>query len=157
MTRKKYLRSTNVNSRSHKKANGPQPHSTNSSTSSVVGVYSSSSDPVHVPAARPAASVGAIRREVGVVGPRRQSLDNSAKPSSQNISLPNTQSGRESHSRDSARPVSALPKGDQSVQDVAPESAMPGLPANRSFSSNQYGSRQHQLMGHQKAPQPNQA
>ncbi|KAL7100182.1 hypothetical protein ACP275_09G131800 [Erythranthe tilingii] len=155
MPSEKRLPSTNVNSRSHKKANGPQPHSTNSSTSSVVGVYSSSSDPVHVPAARPAASVGAIRREVGVVGPRRQSSDNSAKPSSQNISLPNTQSGRESHSRDSARPLSALPKSDQSVQDVVPESAMPGLPTNRSFSSNQYGSRQHQLMGHQKAPQPN--
>lgn len=139
-------------SRVQTKSNGPQPHSTNSSSSSVVGVYSSSSDPVHVPSlhSRPAANVGAIRRDVGVVGPRRQSSENSSKPSSaQNTALPNTQSGREGHSRDSARLSTALPKSDQSSQNVAPESSMPGVPM-RSFSSNQYGSRSHQLMGHQK-------
>ncbi|PIN24689.1 hypothetical protein CDL12_02571 [Handroanthus impetiginosus] len=142
------------NSRGQTKANGPQPHSTNSSSSSVVGVYSSSSDPVHVPSlhSRSAANVGAIRREVGVVGPRRQSSESSTKPpSSQNTSLPNTQSGRDGHSRDSARPLNAISKSDQSSQNVAPDSAVPGLPSSRSLSS----SRPHQLMGHQKASQPN--
>ncbi|KAL0319427.1 UNVERIFIED_CONTAM: hypothetical protein Sangu_2098900 [Sesamum angustifolium] len=145
-------------SRVQTKANSAPPHSANSSTSSVLGVYSSSSDPVHVPSphSRPAANVGAIRREVGVVGPRRQSSENSAKPSaSQSTSLPNTQSGRDSHSRESTRPFNAIPKSDQSNQNMAPESAVPGVPAGRSFSSNQYGSRSHQLMGHQKASQPN--
>ncbi|KAL0341848.1 UNVERIFIED_CONTAM: hypothetical protein Scaly_1847400 [Sesamum calycinum] len=119
-------------SRVQTKANSAPPHSANSSTSSVLG------------------------REVGVVGPRRQSSENSAKPSaSQSTSLPNTQSGRDSHSRESTRPFNAIPKSDQSNQNMAPESAVPGVPAGRSFSSNQYGSRSHQLMGHQKASQPN--
>ncbi|KAL0441367.1 UNVERIFIED_CONTAM: hypothetical protein Sradi_0075600 [Sesamum radiatum] len=116
-------------SRVQTKANSAPPHSANSSTSSVLGVYSSSSDPVHVPSphSRPAANVGAIRREVGVVGPRRQSSENSAKPSaSQSTSLPNTQSGRDSHSRESTRPFNAIPKSDQSNQNMAPESAVPG-------------------------------
>ncbi|KAK4427384.1 GBF-interacting protein 1 [Sesamum alatum] len=145
-------------SRIQTKANSAPSHTANSSTSSVLGVYSSSSDPVHVPSphSRPAANVGAIRREVGVVGPRRQSSENSAKPSSsQSTSLPNTQSGRDGYSRESTRPFNAALKNDQSNQNMAAESAIPVVPAGRSFSSNQYGSRSHQLMGHQKAPQPN--
>lgn len=145
-------------SRVQTKSNVTQPQSTNSSSSSVVGVYSSSSDPVHVPSlhSRPAANVGAIRREVGVVGPRRQSSENSPKPSSsQGTSLPNTQSGRDGQSRESARSFNAISKNDHSSQNVAPDSSIPGLPSSRSFSSNAYGSRPHQLMGHQKAPQPN--
>ncbi|KAK6148738.1 hypothetical protein DH2020_016263 [Rehmannia glutinosa] len=154
----KPLPNPSATSRVQTKANGPQPYSTSSSSSSVVGVYSSNSDPVHVPSlhSRPAANIGAIRREVGVVGPRRQSSENSSKPSSsQNTPLPNTQSGRDSHSRESARPVNTISKSDQPSQNMAPESAAPGLPGSKSFSSNQYGSRPHQPMGHQKAPQPN--
>uniref|UniRef100_A0A5B7APQ9 GBF-interacting protein 1 N-terminal domain-containing protein n=1 Tax=Davidia involucrata TaxID=16924 RepID=A0A5B7APQ9_DAVIN len=67
------------------KPNDSQPHSaTLASNNSVVGVYSSSSDPVHVPSldSRSAATVGAIKREVGVVGVRRQSSENSVQPSS---------------------------------------------------------------------------
>ncbi|XP_068303251.1 uncharacterized protein [Pyrus communis] len=62
------------------KPNNSQPHSpVVVSSNSVVGVYSSSTDPVHVPSpdSRPAASVGAIKREVGI---RRQASGNS-KPS----------------------------------------------------------------------------
>ncbi|KAL3840787.1 hypothetical protein ACJIZ3_025378 [Penstemon smallii] len=128
----------------------------NSRNNSVVGVYSSSSDPVHVPSlhSKPAANVGAIRREVGVVGPHRQSSENCAKPSSsQIISLPNTQSGREGHSRESTRPFSSTSKSDQHSQNVAPESALSGFSGSNSFSSNQYGSSFHQFVGHRKAPQ----
>ncbi|XP_042052382.1 GBF-interacting protein 1-like isoform X3 [Salvia splendens] len=145
-------------SRVQTKANAPQLQSTNSSSSTVVGVYSSSSDPVHVPFlhSRPAANVGAIRREVGVVGSRRQSSENSVKPSSSQVtSLPNTHSARDVQSRESARSFNATSKNDHSNQNVAPDSAIAGPSAGRSFSSNSYGSRPHQLMGHQKAPQPN--
>lgn len=134
------------------KANVSQPQPTNSTNSTVVGVYSSSSDPVHVPSlhSRPAANVGAIRREVGVVGPRRQSSEISPKPSSSHgTSLPSTQSGRDVQSRES-RPFNAASKNDHSSQNVAADSAIPVVPVNKSFSSNAYGSRPHQLTGHQK-------
>ncbi|CAA0821163.1 Kinase-related protein of unknown function (DUF1296 [Striga hermonthica] len=145
------------NSRVQTKANGSQPYSTGSSSSSVVGVYSSNSDPVHVPSvhSRPAANIGAIRREVGVVGPRRQSSENSAKSSaSQSTRLPNKQSGRDGQPRESTRSFNAISKSEQANQNMAPESA---VPVNKSFASNhQYGSsRPHQPMGHQKASQRN--
>ena len=61
------------------KPNDSQPLSMMSSNNSVVGVYSSSSDPVHVPSpdSRPAANVGTIKREVRVVGVSRQPYENS--------------------------------------------------------------------------------
>ncbi|KAL1531044.1 GBF-interacting protein 1-like isoform X1 [Salvia divinorum] len=158
MVGEKRLPVPSATSRVQTKANAPQLQSTNSSSSSVVGVYSSSSDPVHVPSlhSRPAANVGAIRREVGVVGSRRQSSENSPNPSSSQVtSLPNAHSARDGQSRESARSFNATSKNDHSNQNVAPDSAIAGPPAGRSFSSNTYGSRPHQLMGHQKAPQPN--
>ncbi|RVX16837.1 hypothetical protein CK203_003234 [Vitis vinifera] len=117
------------------KPNDSQPYSASlASNSSVVGVYSSSSDPVHVPSpdSRSSAIVGAIKREVGVVGVRRQSTENSVKHSSApSSSLPSSLLGRENS-----------------------PSTEPFL--NRSFLGNQYGSRPHQQpVGHQKAPQPN--
>ncbi|KAL3632956.1 hypothetical protein CASFOL_025940 [Castilleja foliolosa] len=150
---------SSATSRVQAKANGPQPNATSSSSSSVVGVYSSNSDPVHVPSphSRPAANIGAIRREVGVVGPRRQSSENSAKPllSQSTTPLPNTtQSGRDGQPLESNRPVNAISKSDQSSQNTTSEPKQ-GPPASKSFSSNQYGSRPHQPMGHQKASQPN--
>lgn len=137
-------------SRVQPKTNDPPPHSTNSSNSSIVGVYSSASDPVHVPSHKSgqAANVGAIRREVGVVGPRRQSSENSAK-SSQSIPFSNSQSSREINSRESTRQFGAS-KGEQSSQNVTLTSSLPSIPASRSFPSNQYGSRAHQPTGHQK-------
>ncbi|KAL1538131.1 GBF-interacting protein 1-like isoform X1 [Salvia divinorum] len=148
-------------SRVQTKANASQPQSTNLSSSSALGVYSSSSDPVHVPSlhSRPAANVGAIRREIGVVGPRRQSSEISPKPSSsQGTSLPNAQSTQDGQSRESVQSFSATSKSGHSNQNVAPDSAVVGLPSGRSFSSNSHASRSHQLMGHQKgktAHQPN--
>ncbi|GER53578.1 hypothetical protein STAS_31112 [Striga asiatica] len=138
------------------KANGSQPYSAGSSSSSAVGVYSSNSDPVHVPSphSRPATNIGAIRREVGVVGPRRQLSENSAKPSvSQSTPLPNTHSGRDVQQRESAKPFNAISKSEHANQKISPESA---VPVSKSFSSNhQYVSRHHQPMGHQKASQSN--
>ncbi|GER28371.1 hypothetical protein STAS_04155 [Striga asiatica] len=153
----KHLPKTSATSRVETKANGSQPYSAGSSSSSVVGVYSSNSDPVHVPSphSRPAANIGAIRREVGVVGPRRQSSDNSAKSSaSQSNRLPNKQSGRDGQSRESTRSFNDISKSEQANQNIAPVSA---VPVSKSFASNhQYGSsRPHQPTGHQKASQPN--
>ncbi|XP_022853197.1 uncharacterized protein LOC111374710 isoform X4 [Olea europaea var. sylvestris] len=145
-------------SRMQIRVNESQPRSTTSSSSFVVGVYSSSSDPVHVPIlnSRSATNIGAIKREVGVVGPRRQSSENSGKsPSSQSSSLSIIQSGREGHSRESTRPFSAISKGDQPGQNMATETAIPVPSPSRSFSSNQHGSRPHQHVGRQKALQPN--
>ncbi|KAK3013121.1 hypothetical protein RJ639_010122 [Escallonia herrerae] len=135
------------------KANNSQPQTT-SSSNSVVGVYSSSSDPVHVPSldSRAAANVGAIKREVGVVGVRRQSSENSTKISSaQTSSLSNSQLGRDGSSRE-FRSLNTTPKSDPPSQTTVPESTM----TTRSFLNNQYGTRTHQqLLGHQKAAQPN--
>ncbi|CAA0814589.1 Kinase-related protein of unknown function (DUF1296 [Striga hermonthica] len=138
------------------KANGSQPYSAGSSSSSAVGVYSSNSDPVHVPSphSKPATNIGAIRREVGVVGTRRQSSENSAKPSvSQSTPLSNTHSARDGQQLESAKPFNAISQSEHANHKIAPESA---VPVSKSFSSNhQYGSRPHQPMGHQKASQPN--
>lgn len=143
------------------KPNDSQPYSASlASNSSVVGVYSSSSDPVHVPSpdSRSSAIVGAIKREVGVVGVRRQSTENSVKHSSApSSSLPSSLLGREnSPSTEPFRPFNAIPKSDQPRQTTVPDHVIPSMPVNRSFLGNQYGSRPHQQpVGHQKAPQPN--
>ncbi|KAJ9691978.1 hypothetical protein PVL29_011194 [Vitis rotundifolia] len=143
------------------KPNDSQPYSASlASNSSVVGVYSSSLDPVHVPSpdSRSSAIVGAIKREVGVVGVRRQSTENSVKHSSApSSSLPSSLLGREnSPSTEPFRPFNAIPKSDQPRQTTVPDPVIPSMPVNRSFLGNQYGSRPHQQpVGHQKAPQPN--
>lgn len=122
---------------------------------SVVGVYSSSSDPVHVPSpdSRAASKIGAIKREVGAVGAHRQNSDPSARfSSSQTSSFSNLHLGREgSSSRESPRSFGSVSKGDQSGQNAPPESAA----MTRSFPNSQYTGRGHQLMGHPKAAQPN--
>ena len=138
------------------KRNDSQSHSASlASNSSVVGVYSSSSDPVHVPSpdSRPFANVGAIKREVGVVGVRRQSSENSVKQSSvPSSSLPSSLLGRDnSPSTETFRPFNAIPKSDQPRQTTVPEPVISSMPVNRSFLGNQYGSRPHQQpVGHQK-------
>lgn len=144
------------------KPNDSQPHSSTSVSNSVVGLYSSSSDPVHVPSldSRPAANVGAIKREVGVVGVRRQSSENPVKLSSaQTSSFTNSHSGRDRpSSRESFRSFTGSSKTDrpsQSQSQSQPESTILSIPASRSFVNNQHSSRSHQLVGHQKAPQPN--
>ncbi|XP_073040149.1 uncharacterized protein [Primulina eburnea] len=155
----KHLPTPSADLRVQTKANDALPCES-SSNNSIIGVYSSSLDPVHVPSlySKPAINVGAIRREVGVAGPRRHSSEFSVKSSTfQNTSNSNSQLVRESHSRESARPSSGLSKSNQSGQNMVPESSIPGPSTSRSFLSNQSGSRSHhQVTGHQKvAPQPN--
>ncbi|XVF74344.1 hypothetical protein PTKIN_Ptkin13bG0102900 [Pterospermum kingtungense] len=141
------------------KPNNSQAHSvTQSSSGSVVGVYSSSTDPVHVPSpdSRSSGAVGAIKREVGVVGFRRQPFDNAVKDSAGTSgSLSNSLVGRDTSS-EAFRPFPAISRADQLSHASAAESVMPGISGSRSFASNQYGSRQHQqVLGHQKANQHN--
>lgn len=137
------------------KPNGSRPHSMTSSSNSVIGVYSSFSDPVHVPSldSRPAAKVGAIKREVGVVGARRQSAETFAKPSSsqrRSISNLHMEQARQDggNSKGSLRPLSSNSRSDQSAVSDSPKSS---FPVGRSFSGNQHINRQHQSVGHQKS------
>ena len=72
------------------KHNDPQPHSaTLASNHSAVRMYSSSSDPVHVRPtdSRSAATIDAIKCQLGAVGVRHQSSDHSVKPLSAQSSL----------------------------------------------------------------------
>ncbi|KAI3786193.1 hypothetical protein L1987_45327 [Smallanthus sonchifolius] len=125
-----------------------KPHdSVTSPNSSVIGVYSSSSDPVHIPslASRPATNVGAIKREIGPVGVRRHATsENPAK-------LASVQATPVSNSKDHFRSFPATSKTDQHSQSNVAESVSSG----RSFNY-QYGSRPHQqLVTHQKVSQAN--
>ncbi|KAG5572932.1 hypothetical protein H5410_062698 [Solanum commersonii] len=139
------------------KPNGSRPHSITSSSNSVIGVYASFSDPVHVPSldSRPAAKVGAIKREVGVVGARRQSAETFAKSSSsQSRSSSNShmEQARQDvgNSKGSLRPLSSNSRSDQSGVSDSPKS---NLPMSKSLSGNQHINRLHQSVGHQKAVQ----
>ncbi|KAK8618699.1 hypothetical protein V6N13_132682 [Hibiscus sabdariffa] len=141
--------------------NNIQAHSgTQSSSSSVVGVYSSSTDPVHVPSpdSRSSGAVGAIKREVGVVGVRRHLPEDAGKDSSETNTHSNSLVGRDTSS-EAFRPFPAISRADREVRDThssAAESAISGISGSRSFVSNPYGSRQHQqVLVHQKANQHN--
>lgn len=135
------------------KPNDSQPNSTTSSNNSIGGVYSSSSDPVHVPSpdSRPAANIGAIKREVGAVGVRRQSTENSFNLSSaQSNSFSKSHLRHDSPSRESFRSSTDMSKSDQPNQTPVSEPAMPSISVSKPFMNNQYSSRQHQPVGHQK-------
>ncbi|KAJ8560915.1 hypothetical protein K7X08_027105 [Anisodus acutangulus] len=139
------------------KPNGFRPHSITSSSNPVIGVYSSFSDPVHVPSldSRPAAKVGAIKREVGVVGARRQSAETFGKSSSsQSRSSSNLhmEQARQDggNSKGSLRPLSSNSRSDHSAVSDSPKSS---LPVSRPLSGNQHINRPHQHVGHQKAVQ----
>ncbi|KAL5171389.1 GBF-interacting protein 1 [Glycine soja] len=126
------------------------------STSSAVGVYSSSTDPVHVPSpdSRSPGVVGAIRREVGFVGVRRQSSDNKAKqsfaPSSPHVV------GKDGTSADSFQSVGAVSKTEQFSQTNVTEPSLSGMPVSRPSLNNQHNNRPHQqLLGHQRVSQQN--
>ncbi|XP_019423400.1 PREDICTED: uncharacterized protein LOC109332794 isoform X3 [Lupinus angustifolius] len=122
-----------------------------STSSSSAAVYSSSADPIHVPPAdsRSSGVVGANRREVGVVGFRRQSSDNLVKQSSVHSSsyANNSLIGKDVTSSNSYQSFGAISKTGQFYEANAtvPESI-----------NNQYNSRPHQqLMRLQRVPQPN--
>ncbi|TKY64289.1 dentin sialophosphoprotein isoform X1 [Spatholobus suberectus] len=129
------------------------------STSSAVGVYSSSTDPVHVPSpdSRSSGVVGAIRREVGVVGVRRQSSDNKVKQSfAPSSSYANSLGGKDGTSADSFQSVGAVSKTQQFSQTNVTEPSLSGMPVSRPSLNNQYNSRPHQqLVGHQRVSQHN--
>ncbi|KAJ7963232.1 GBF-interacting protein 1 [Quillaja saponaria] len=129
------------------------------SSSPVVGVYSSSTDPVHVPSpdSRSSGAVGAIRREVGVVGVRRQSFDNSVKQSSvPSNSFANDSLPKDGPSSDSLKSSNAISKTEEFGRTAVTESSIPSMTVGRPFPNNQYNSRQHQqIVGHQKGSQTN--
>ncbi|KAK9131341.1 hypothetical protein Sjap_011828 [Stephania japonica] len=134
------------------KPRNSQPSAILASSNSEVGLYSSSSDPVHVPSpdSRASGAVGAIKREVGVVGVRRQLSENSAKHSSfPSSSLPSSLSFADSNQQAPAAKIT------QPAQVTLSESALPDVSTSRPFSGNQYTSKVHQVSGHQKATQPN--
>lgn len=138
------------------KSNNSQPSpATLASSSSAVGVYSSSTDPVHVPSpdSRYPGTVGAIKREVGVVGLRRQSSDNTVKTSAvPSSSFSNSLLGKDgSSTEESLRPLNTISRTDQLSQTTTTDSVIASMSASRPFLSNQYNSRPHQqLAGHQK-------
>ncbi|KAF1898472.1 hypothetical protein Lal_00042167 [Lupinus albus] len=140
-----------VKLQSIKPNNAQQNSTTVASTSSAVGVYSSSTDPVHVPSpdSRVSGVVGAIRREVGAVGVRRQSSDNKVKqqsvPSNSNTNSLIEKTGT---SANSFQPVGALSKTERFSQTNVNESSSPGMSVSRPSLKNQYNSRPHQLAGH---------
>lgn len=145
-----------------------KPHSTSASTNSVVGVYSSSSDPVHVPShvSRSAGTVGAIRREVGVVGVRKQPTNHPASNSSavnashsgsllgKNVSSSSSGSllGKNvSSSSGSFGQILASSKSSQLNQPAASDHTVPNMPPSRSSSANQYTAKlQQPSIGHQR-------
>ncbi|KAH9665140.1 hypothetical protein KPL70_020228 [Citrus sinensis] len=126
-------------------------------SSNSVGGYFSSKDPVHVPSpdSRASSAVGAIKREVGVVGGGRQCSDNAVKDSTAPCSsFSNSILGRDNS--DSFRPFPSISKADQINQIAATDSGVAGMPANRALFTNQYTGRSHQQsVGHQKASQHN--
>ncbi|KAE9584722.1 hypothetical protein Lal_00033355 [Lupinus albus] len=137
------------------KPNSTQQNSTTvASTSSAVGVYSSSTDPVHVPSpdSRASGVVGAIRREVGVVGVRRQSSDNKVKQSSV---LSNSHIGKAGTLANSFQSVGVLSKTEQISQTNVNEPSFSGISVGRPSVNNQYNNRPHQPVGHQRASQHN--
>ncbi|KAK1308612.1 hypothetical protein QJS10_CPA09g00140 [Acorus calamus] len=122
----------------------------------VVGVYSSSSDPVHVPSpnSRSAGKVGAIKREVGVVGGRRKPCERSAT----HLSLPSSSISVSNSTKDVSVPTVSLRHSVKSSQfgTSVSEPIMPGLSSSRPSSANQYSIKQHQQpLSHQKALQHN--
>ncbi|KAL4356177.1 hypothetical protein HN51_027551 [Arachis hypogaea] len=140
------------------KPNNNQNSTTVTSTSSAIGVYSSSTDPVHVPSpdSRSSGVVGAIRREVGVVGGRRQASDNSVKQSSVPSSFANTLTGKDGTSADSFHSVGIISKTEQFSQTNITEPSFTGMTVSRPSMSNQYNGRPHQqLVGHQRVTQHN--
>ncbi|XP_041015322.1 uncharacterized protein LOC121258026 isoform X5 [Juglans microcarpa x Juglans regia] len=145
--------STNLRVQAAKSNNSQPSPATLASGSSAVGVYSSSTDPVHVPSpdSRSSGTVGAIKREVGVVGVRRQHSDNSVKMSTAlSSSFSKSLLGKDG-STEASRPLNAISRTDHLNQTTATDSVIASMSVSRSFLSNQYSGRPHQQpVGHQK-------
>ncbi|GAB2269148.1 hypothetical protein Dimus_004075 [Dionaea muscipula] len=136
--------------------NRPQsPISGTATSNSVVGVYASASDPVHVPniSSRPPAAIGAMRREVGAVGFRRQFSGNSFKQSSRPGSSNSNSVMGSSSAVDSFRVANTAVKNDHAGHVTVPDSLII-VSGGRGLLNNNHG-RSHQLVGHQKGAPPN--
>lgn len=119
-------------------------------SSSAVGVYASASDPVHVPSpdSRSSTAIGAIRREVGVVGSRRQSLDNSSKQSLQQSNSNTNSVLGNSSAAEPFRQINVVSRNDQ-THATAVEPVVVSSTGSRS--SSHFNGRLHQQsVGHQK-------
>ncbi|KAI4331287.1 hypothetical protein MLD38_029486 [Melastoma candidum] len=130
-----------------------QPISLGSNNPSV-GLYSSSTDPVHVPSpdSRSSSVVGAIKRDVGVVGGRRQAPEDSPKHSLDRGTSSNLTTGS-AYSPGSLHSVSAA-KTEQLVQNGSMQSAPSSSSGSRSFLTNQYAGKPNHIGGNLKASQP---
>ncbi|KAK9734464.1 hypothetical protein RND81_04G141600 [Saponaria officinalis] len=119
-----------------------------SPASSTVGVYASASDPVHVPSPDSRSpAVGAIRREIGVVGGRRQSSESGPKQShQQRVSNLNSVLGT-STTTQSSRHIATVSRSDQN-HGTAVESVMINSAGSRF--GNHFGNRFHQQPAGQK-------
>lgn len=113
----------------------------------VVGVYSSSSDPVHVPSPESQFSsvVGAIKREFGVVGVRKQPSANTPKNPTV-ISL-NSSLRKDVTVSAQLKPLLQQNKSNQVSQPTVAESVISsGTVSSRSYSGKAY----QPVAGHQK-------
>ncbi|KAF8025743.1 hypothetical protein BT93_F2546 [Corymbia citriodora subsp. variegata] len=140
-----------------KPTNSPSHSTSLASSNSVVGLYSSSTDPVHVPSpdSRSSSVVGAIKREVGVVGVRRQSSEDSVKHLSEpGVSFSNSPLRRDYSPSESFQSLTAVSKTDQLGQAAVSQSASTATSSIRTSISNQFGGKPHQSVGHQKVSQP---
>lgn len=135
------------------KPHNSPPISSTSSNIPVVGLYSSSMDPVHVPPpdSRSSGAVGAIKREVGVVGVRRLPSQDSITRLSIPSSTFSTLLGKEiSASTKSFGQSATISKSDQFIPTSISQPVTSSM-SGRSFSGNQYNSKPHQQpVGHQK-------
>ncbi|KAL1218931.1 GBF-interacting protein 1-like [Cardamine amara subsp. amara] len=113
------------------------------SSNSLLGVYSSSADPVHVPSPDSRSSaVGAIRREVRGVGFGGKPSEHVVKDSAAAGSLVGSSSRKDGGPK-AYRPFSPISNIDQGSQTNARESVMPN---HRSLSNSQHGNRSHQYV-----------
>ncbi|XP_068662803.1 GBF-interacting protein 1-like isoform X2 [Aristolochia californica] len=131
------------------------------SSNSAVGLYSKSTDPVHVPSpdSRSSGKVGAIKREVGAVGVRHQLAQNLVGLSSaQNNSLSVPPFGKDGpgSTESLGESSSNLAKSGNLSQVSLVQPVASGTSTGRSFLGNQQNNKPHQqAVGHQKASQSN--
>ncbi|XP_074302169.1 uncharacterized protein LOC141633638 isoform X1 [Silene latifolia] len=121
-----------------------------SASSNAVGVYASASDPVHVPSpVSRSPAVGAIRREIGVVGGRRQSSDSGPKqPQQHKVSNVNSVLGASSATQ-AFKHINSIPRNDQ-----GPGTAVESVVVNSGSRPSNHFNRFHQQPAGQKGALP---
>lgn len=123
------------------------------SSSSAIGVYSSSSDPVHVPSPVPRSvgTVGGSRREVGVVGKR--STPQSSLPNGTTVSA----NGKDATAPSNSFPQTATASKSTHTSQTSSSDHTVAVSVGRPSSNSSHGNKQmmQQSMGHQKASTSN--